>query len=264
MNRQSLISCQSDDKCYCSLVEEEMPNTADEEETANAHSDTTWCDTDSCISASKCYCKRIEHRSTSARLMDNNNKNKSTTAKRRSRSMTRKAAEKLAVDYELFNINGNNKQIQPHEALSVKKSVEAAAIFADVKLSQTTDIKSMCSGGSTKIKSIDSSRSYSVAARKQSQSYRKRESFSIGRKNERNLVPFQNYSTNTISSQKSCSADDLLKQLTYIEKNIARAASVHSGKSKTRDIILRENFQNNYQSMRAVSASLEDTLGYLP
>lgn len=264
MNRQSLISCKSDDKCYCSLVEEEIPNTADEEETANAHSDTTWCDTDSCISASKCYCKQIEHRSTISRPMESNGKNKSTT-KRRSRSMTRKAAEKLAVDYELFNINGSNKHIQSHEALSVKKSVEAAAIFADVKLSQTTDIKSMCSGVPTKLKSVDSSRSYSVAARKQSQSYRKRESFSIGRKNERNLLaPFQNYSSNTLSSQKSCSADDLLKQLTYIEKNIARAASVHSGKSKTRDIILRENFQNNYQSMRAVSASLEDTLGYLP
>ncbi|KAI8124457.1 hypothetical protein CVS40_4904 [Lucilia cuprina] len=260
MNRHSLISCQSDDKCYCSMVEEEAHNTADEE-TANAHSDTTWCDTDSCISASKCYCKRIETRS-NTRHIDNNSKNKS--PKRRSRSMTRKTSDKLAVDYELFNINGNNKPIQPHEALSVKKSVEAAAIFADVKLSQTTDIKSLCSGGSTKLKNMDSCRSYSVAARKQTQSYRKRESFSIGRRNERNQLPPHNLSSHTLSSQKSCSADDLLKQLSYIEKNIARAASVHSGKSKTRDIILRENFQNNYQSMRAVSASLEDTLGYLP
>ncbi|XP_037814964.1 uncharacterized protein LOC119605755 isoform X1 [Lucilia sericata] len=260
MNRHSLISCQSDDKCYCSMVEEEAHNTADDE-TANAHSDTTWCDTDSCISASKCYCKRIESRSNS-RHIDNNSKNKS--PKRRSRSMTRKTSDKLAVDYELFNINGSNKPIQPHEALSVKKSVEAAAIFADVKLSQTTDIKSLCSGGSTKLKNMDSCRSYSVAARKQTQSYRKRESFSIGRRNERNQLPPHNLSSNTLSSQKSCSADDILKQLSYIEKNIARAASVHSGKSKTRDIILRENFQNNYQSMRAVSASLEDTLGYLP
>ncbi|KAM7363882.1 uncharacterized protein ACRADG_000617 isoform 2-T3 [Cochliomyia hominivorax] len=256
INRHSLISCQSDDKCYCSMVEEEVPNTADED-TANANSDTTWCDTDSCMSASKCYCKRIETRS------NNNNKNKS--SKRRSRSMTRKSSDKLAVDYELFNINGSNKPIQPHEALSVKKSVEAAAIFADVKLSQTTDIKSLCSvAGSTKLRNGDSCRSYSVAARKQSQSYRKRESFSIGRRNERNQSCVHNISSNTISSQKSSSADDLLKQLSYIEKNITRAASVHSGRSKTRDIILRENFQNNYQSMRAVSASLEDTLGYLP
>lgn len=242
------------------MVEEEQPNTADEE-TVNAHSDTTWCDTDSCISASKCYCKRIESRS-NAKLSDNNSKTKS--SKRRSRSTTRKPSDKLAVDYELFNINGNNKPIQPDEAMSVKKSVEAAAIFADVKLSQTTDIKSLCSTDLAKLKSVDSCRSYSVAARKQTQSYRKRESFSIGRRNERNLTPMHNLSSNTLCSQKSCSADDLLKQLTYIEKNIARAASVHSGRSKTRDIILRENFQNNYQSMRAVSASLEDTLGYLP
>lgn len=243
------------------MVEEEITNTADEE-TANAHSDTTWCDTDSCISASKCYCKRIEPRSNSKHLHSHSKTNRS--SKRRSRSTTRKASDKLAVDYELFNINGNKKPIKSHEALSVKKSVEAAAIFADVKLSQTTDIKSLCSAGSTKLKGVDSCRSYSVAARKQSQSYRKRESFSIGRRNERNQVQTHHISSNTLSSKKSCSADDLLKQLTYIEKNIARAASVHSGRSKTRDIILRENFQNNYQSMRAVSASLEDTLGYLP
>lgn len=242
------------------MVEEEAQNTAVEDDSANAHSDTTWCDTDSCISASKCYCQRGEHRSSSRHLDSNNSKHKS--PKRKSRSATRKLSNNLAVDYELFNINGNSKPVQSHEALSVKKSVEAAAIFADVKLSQTTDIKSLCSGNSFNTKNVGSCRSYSVAARKQSQSYRKRESFSIGRRNERTTAPLQSLSSS--SSHKSCSADDLLKQLTYIEKNIARAASVHSGKSKTRDIILRENFQNNYQSMRAVSASLEDTLGYLP
>ncbi|XP_073848043.1 uncharacterized protein isoform X2 [Musca autumnalis] len=262
INRQSLISCKSDDKCYCSLVEEDNQVTAAEEDSPHTHSDTTWCDTDSCISASKCYCKRIEHNNNNnqgSRPMDANHKSKSHKS-RRSRSTTRKPNEKFGVDYELFNINsnGNTKPVQSHEALSVKKSVEAAAIFADVKLSQTTDIKSLCSNGNRS----GSCRSYSVASRRQSQSYRKRESFSIGRRNEMNCVPMQSMSSS--SSQKSCSADDLLKQLSYIEKNIARAASVHSGKSKTRDIILRENFQNNYQSMRAVSASLEDTLGYLP
>lgn len=242
------------------MVEEEHRNTADEE-TANAHSDTTWCDTDSCISASKCYCKKIETRS-NFKTVDNNTKTR--TPKRKSRSTTRKPSDKLAVDYELFNINGNNKSIEPDEAMSVKKSVEAAAIFADVKLSQTTDIESLCAASSTKLKSVDSCRSYSIAARKQTQSYRKRESFSIDRRNELNQALMNNLSSSTLASQKSCSADDLLQQLKFIERNIARAASIHSGKSKTRDIILRENFQNNYQSMRAVSASLEDTLGYLP
>uniref|UniRef100_A0A1I8MDX8 PID domain-containing protein n=1 Tax=Musca domestica TaxID=7370 RepID=A0A1I8MDX8_MUSDO len=261
MNRQSLISCKSDDKCYCSLVEEDNQVTAAEDDSPHTHSDTTWCDTDSCISASKCYCKRIEHNGPGPRPMDANHKSKPHKS-RRSRSTTRKPNDKFGVDYELFNINsnGNTKPVQSHEALSVKKSVEAAAIFADVKLSQTTDIKSLCANASNR---SGSCRSYSVASRKQSHSYRKRESFSIGRRNEMNAVPpLQSLSSS--SSQKSCSADDLLKQLSYIEKNIARAASVHSGKSKTRDIILRENFQNNYQSMRAVSASLEDTLGYLP
>lgn len=261
MNRQSLISCKSDDKCYCSLVEEDNQVTAAEDDSPHTHSDTTWCDTDSCISASKCYCKRIEHNGPGPRPMDANHKSKPHKS-RRSRSTTRKPNDKFGVDYELFNINsnGNTKPVQSHEALSVKKSVEAAAIFADVKLSQTTDIKSLCANASNR---SGSCRSYSVASRKQSHSYRKRESFSIGRRNEMNAVPALQ-SLSSSSSQKSCSADDLLKQLSYIEKNIARAASVHSGKSKTRDIILRENFQNNYQSMRAVSASLEDTLGYLP
>ncbi|XP_075147077.1 uncharacterized protein LOC142221295 [Haematobia irritans] len=256
-NRQSLISCKSEDKCYCSLVEEENAATAAEEDTHN--SDTTWCDTDSCVSASKCYCKHIALNAGN-RPLEANGKNK--LHRRKSRSSTRKSSEKLAVDYELFNLNnnGNSKPLKSHEALSVKKSVEAAAVFADVKLSQTTDIKSLCS--STNNKNSVSSRSYSIASRRQSQSYRKRESFSIGRRNEKNAAQLQSLSSS--SSQKSCSADDLLKQLNYIENNIARAASVHSGKSKTRELILRENFQNNYQSMRAVSASLEDTLGYLP
>lgn len=33
--------------------------------------------------------------------------------------------------------------MKPNEALSVKKSVEMAAVFADIKLSQTTDIKNL-------------------------------------------------------------------------------------------------------------------------
>uniref|UniRef100_A0A1A9W728 PID domain-containing protein n=1 Tax=Glossina brevipalpis TaxID=37001 RepID=A0A1A9W728_9MUSC len=253
--RNSYISCKSDEKCYCSMVEEEDRNESVEEDSGNIHSDTTWCDTDSCESASKCYCKQNERKHTHKRIRENV-KDQS----HKSRSSSCKTFDKLGLDYELFNINGNTKSMEPQEALSVKKSVEAAAIFADVKLSQTTDIKSLCNGNKDS-KNIESCRSHSVATRKLLNSYRKRESFSIGRHNERNSA-IRSLSSN--SSQKSCSADDLLSKLSYIEKNIARAASVHSGRSKTKEVILRENFQNNYQSMRAVSASLEETLGYLP
>lgn len=237
------------------MVEEEDRNGSGEEDSGNIHSDTTWCDTDSCESASKCYCKQNERKHTHKRIEESVR-----DQSHKSRPNSCKTFDKLGLDYELFNINGNTKSVEPQEALSVKKSVEAAAIFADVKLSQTTDIKSLCNGN-TNSKDIGSCRSHSVATRKLLNSYRKRESFSIGRHNERNTA-IRSLSSN--SSQKSCSADDLLSKLSYIEKNIARAASVHSGRSKTKEIILRENFQNNYQSMRAVSASLEETLGYLP
>lgn len=48
------------------------------------------------------------------------------------------------MDYELFTIGGGGgKHVEANEALSVKKSVEMAALFADVRLSQTTDITNM-------------------------------------------------------------------------------------------------------------------------
>jgi len=49
------------------------------------------------------------------------------------------------------------------------------------------------------------------------------------------------------------SADNLLANLKAME---ARAASIRSSASRSR--------MGSYQSMRAVSASLEDSLGYLP
>lgn len=65
-----------------------------------------------------------------------NNKNKSNRSRK---------ADNLALDYELFTVSGGQQRqhVKPTEALSVKKSVEMAAVFADVKLSQTTDITSL-------------------------------------------------------------------------------------------------------------------------
>ncbi|GAB0088659.1 uncharacterized protein DMENIID0001_031220 [Sergentomyia squamirostris] len=110
-NRESLMTCRTEDKCYCSMGE-------------GAESHTTWCDTDSCISASKCYCRRMS------------------TGKGLQKCRGRR--DNLALDYELFTVGDNaDTEQRAQEALSVKKSVEMAAVFADVKLSQTTDISSL-------------------------------------------------------------------------------------------------------------------------
>lgn len=111
--RDTLISCRTEDKCYCSLDEKDDGHS----------SDTTWCDSDSCVSTTKCYCQR-EHKTNNKNCKKNN----------------------LGLDYELFTVGGNGRPVNAHEALSVKKSVEMAALFADVKLSQTTDITSLVPG----------------------------------------------------------------------------------------------------------------------
>ncbi|XP_012158560.1 uncharacterized protein LOC101448810 isoform X2 [Ceratitis capitata] len=252
INRDSLISCKSDEKCYCSMVEEEaaLPGS----DFANTHSDTTWCDTDSCISTSKCYCKH-DRRAGSMRSQGEG-------TQPRLKSST--AAEKLALDYELFTINGNGKSVKEHEALSVKKSVEVAAVFADMKLSQTTDIKSICSTPSNKSKANLSVRSArSVETKKYAQSLIKRDSSSIDRRSKDHGAG----TLSTSSSQKSHSADDLLGKLGGMDKKL-KSGSVRSnltnGQRKLEEFEKRGSFQSSYQSMRAVNTSLEDTLGYLP
>ncbi|XP_017844797.1 uncharacterized protein LOC108601410 isoform X2 [Drosophila busckii] len=253
-NRHSLISCKSDEKCYCSMVEEE-PNSTLEHDSANTHSDTTtWCDTDSCISASKCYCKRTHRRQrSSAQVVSEDSLNKQ--HKPRAVNRKPKPAEKLGLDYELFTISGSSKPVQPHEALSVKKSVEAAAVFADMKLSQTTDIKSLCQQQQQQQQQhLPVMRANNESCRSNASSrrgiYRTRESFST----ERNMLPLAMplHLSSSAASHKSCSADDLLMNIKALEK----AASIRSSASRSR--------MASYQSMRAVSASLEDSLGYLP
>lgn len=167
---------------------------------------TTWCDTDSCASNTKCYCKTKKY----------------ATARRRGYT-----SDNLALDYELFTIgsgsgNGvttgvnhheNGKHVKAHEALSVKKSVEMAALFADVKLSQTTDIK--------------------------------------------NLKPFKPTKSNksTTKSVKSTSKKDTVK-------------SNRSEQTNGRNVDLKKTINKDIEQYaavpRPVSATLEDSLGYLP
>lgn len=166
-----MFSCGTEDKCYCSMTE-------------GGESHTSCCDSDSCISASKCYCHGRgdeggrkgghSHHSRSHRSShsDNNNNYESKSIhNHQSKKSCKKDKEQqkkkskdgksrrdnLGLDYELFTVSGSKttkssgtttgKSVKAHEALSVKKSVEAAAIFADVKLSQTTDISTLVSSG---------------------------------------------------------------------------------------------------------------------
>ncbi|XP_058823429.1 uncharacterized protein LOC131684504 isoform X2 [Topomyia yanbarensis] len=116
-NRNSLPSCKSDDKCYCSMGETQEEGS------------TTWCDTDSCVSNEKCYCP-TQH-------------GEQRPCANKQPSAGKNTNDKLALDYELFTVGGNGRPVNASEALTVKKTVEMAAVFADVKLSQTTDISDM-------------------------------------------------------------------------------------------------------------------------
>ncbi|XP_050745009.1 uncharacterized protein LOC108032163 isoform X2 [Drosophila biarmipes] len=259
-NRHSLISCRSDDKCYCSMVEEEPPSSMERDSANNTHTETTTsCDSDSCVSASKCYCKRTHRRQRSSAAAAISEDSLS-QQQRKSRpgnaaagaARKGKPSEKLGLDYELFSINGSGQPVQPHEALSVKKSVEAAAVFADMKLSQTTDIKSLCppKGPGSRV-SNGSCRSHASSRRS---SYRTRESFSTDRLGSGGLpLPMPLNKGMGLSGVGGGSADNLLANIKAME---ARAASIRSSASRSR--------MGSYQSMRAVSASLEDSLGYLP
>lgn len=224
-----MISCHSEDKCYCSLDEGE--------ETADNLSNATYCDTVSCNSSTKCYCK---HRVIQA------NAAAATTA-----SVTKKLnrtciTDSLALDYELFTIandrnhrygnaktrsNCSSKQhIRSQEALSVKKSVEMAAVFADVKLSQTSSIKHLNGGDLT------SSEEERLARRNS------RNSINSGRSHHLKKIESMHRSGNVIP-------------------NVIKAAEQNP--------IFRKNTQKineMYQTItpKVVGATLEDSLGYLP
>ncbi|XP_017085166.2 LOW QUALITY PROTEIN: uncharacterized protein LOC108117310 [Drosophila eugracilis] len=254
-NRHSLISCRSDDKCYCSMVEEEPASSMERDSANNSHTETTTsCDSDSCVSASKCYCKRTHRRqrsSAAAAISEDSLSQQQRKSRPGNAGAGRKgkASDKLGLDYELFSISGSGQPVQPHEALSVKKSVEAAAVFADMKLSQTTDIKSLCppKGPGSRVGN-GSCRSHASSRRS---SYRTRESFSTDRLG--GGLPLPMPFSKGMGMGGGGSADNLLANLKAME---AKAASIRSSASRSR--------MGSYQSMRAVSASLEDSLGYLP
>ncbi|XP_063709169.1 uncharacterized protein LOC134837712 [Culicoides brevitarsis] len=196
--RDSLPSCNSEDKCYCSMPESSAAST---------------CSSDSCASADKCYCA-VVRKSTSSKNNSNSNKES-------------KCANNLSLDYELFTTGDGSRHVKPVEALSVKKSVEAAALFADIKLSQTTDIKNL--GGGKKDKK--QKKSDAKVEEKKQKKDGKRDSKEIN------------------TSIKSSSSEVVLRRNEH-QKNALQ--------------ITKSN--GYYQTIppRPISTSLEDSLGYLP
>lgn len=203
--RSSVTSCHSDDKCYCSMGD----------------GSTTWCDSDSCATGSKCYCSPHEkHEKKSLK------KTSSKEETKKSKSSRSRNKDNLALDYELFTVGSSSKHVKPTEALSVKKSVEMAAVFADVKLSQTTDITNLKPGKDKKSK----------------HHHKKHHDDYVSIKNVKNVSK-----SNTEDFYKS-SEVILRKDVEVTSKRVT---------TKT---------EGYYQSVmpRPVSASLEDSLGYLP
>lgn len=195
--RHSLLSCGTEDKCYCSMGER-----------TDGQSSTTWCDSDSCISNTKCYCK--DKRDSAIETGDY-------------------TPDNLALDYELFTIdNGKNKsntsgkQMRANDALSAKKSVEMAALFADFKLTQTTDMKNMLK---TSAQSNTPSHSSSNSSRKKG--------------------PSSHSSPDSLNGSRNVS----LKK---------------GGKQQMKEETLGEDIYQTMPQPRPVSATLEDSLGYLP
>jgi hypothetical protein len=181
---------------------------------------TTWCDSDSCATASKCYCAPQEKKpQKKASGKEETKKTKSN----RSRSK-----DNFALDYELFTVGNSSKHVKPTEALSVKKSVEMAAVFADVKLSQTTDITNLKPGKDKK-------------THKPKHHHKKNHDDVVSIKNNKN-------SARTNSEEIYTSSEVILrKDVEVMSKRLTKT----------------EGF---YQALapRPVSASLEDSLGYLP
>ena len=178
---------------------------------------TTWCDSDSCATASKCYCSPQEkkpHKKKSAK--EGTKKGKSTRSR---------GKDNFALDYELFTVGSSSKHVKPTEALSVKKSVEMAAVFADVKLSQTTDITNMKPAKDKK-------------SNKPKHHHKKHHDDVVSIKNVKNVKGDEIYKSSEVIMRKDVEVTS--KRVTKTEGYYQSVAA------------------------RPVSTSLEDSLGYLP
>lgn len=175
---------------------------------------TTWCDSESCASDSKCYCSP----------------NATKQTKKNGKKCKSRGKDNFALDYELFTVGSSSKNVKPTEALSVKKSVEMAAVFADVKLSQTTDITNLKPAKEKK------------AHKSKPHHHKKKHDELVAIKNVKN------------STSKISTTNDMV---------MLRGEADLSAKRVVATVNKADGY---YQSVvqRPVSASLEDSLGYLP
>uniref|UniRef100_A0A182NMT7 PID domain-containing protein n=1 Tax=Anopheles dirus TaxID=7168 RepID=A0A182NMT7_9DIPT len=277
-NRSSAPSCRSEDKCYCSMGE-----------TPNEEGSTTWCDTDSCISNEKCYCS-TRHGQV-AKCASGGPAGVHGAPKLAGAKGAK--VDKLALDYELFTVGGSGRPVKASEALSVKKTVEVAAEFADVKLSQTTDItnlkpdaQSSATSGSSSLASTTkkSTEHRSASGRHHGHNHhhthhhrdqendQKRSNggqtgaISGGSSNSNLHYHRHHYSTST--KKKSLPMQLPGNDYQYIHSTqselIVRNSS--SGKQDLKHSKRLTKSESYYQAGRPVSSSLglEDSLGYLP
>uniref|UniRef100_A0A182K1Q2 PID domain-containing protein n=1 Tax=Anopheles christyi TaxID=43041 RepID=A0A182K1Q2_9DIPT len=270
-NRSSAPSCRSEDKCYCSMGE-----------TPNEEGSTTWCDTDSCISNEKCYC------STRHGQMAKCGASGTVAGVHGQKHCTPKGSskvDKLALDYELFTVGGSGRPVKASEALSVKKTVEVAAEFADVKLSQTTDITNLkadaqssagTSGSSSLVSTTKKStdhRSVSGVRHHGHNHHHTHHERAHDQQKRSSGVPSAGSSASNLHYHRHHYSTSTKKKGLPVQLPGSDYQYIHSTQS---DLIVRKQELKNpkrltksesyYQAGRPVSSSLglEDSLGYLP
>ncbi|VVD05131.1 unnamed protein product [Leptidea sinapis] len=161
--------CQS--KCYCSAIETGKDSAKARLIQKNCkdcskqvyEGDFSYCscDSESCEDSNKCYCagprRAAEQSSESLEYLQNpSQKTSGASSRRREERRRARSSDSLALDYEIL-LQNKPRDTRPrnmqrltgagsHDALSVKKSAEMAALFADVRLSQRTDVRSLAGG----------------------------------------------------------------------------------------------------------------------
>ncbi|XP_063368458.1 uncharacterized protein LOC134656859 [Cydia amplana] len=120
------------------------------------------CDSESCADSNKCYCAIEYQRERYASYQTKSRSSATSKSRRSERSRRARSSDSLALDYELL-LQNKARDTRPasrnlqrltvrstgagsQDALSVKKSAEMAALFADVRLSQRTDVRSLLGG----------------------------------------------------------------------------------------------------------------------
>lgn len=146
-----------------------------------------------------------------------------------------------------------------NEALSVKKSAEIAALFSDIKLSQTTDISQLLPKHLTRnvYSQITSHKTYSKIDKN---SVKSDKLFNVP------------YSNRMVTNAKSASRNNNMYSARnglytiQSQSDESRRSSVSDNKKRIDTRKDKEYFtmENNFQQKKNSSNNLENSLGYLP